>query len=112
MLLGGHAMPESSAPSPDELPSATPDATWLRDSLATDRTELANERTLLAYVRTALAFAITGGTVLHLLTGPLTTAGGVLLLLAGAATAVIGVWRYGRMHARLAASRTPRERAR
>ena len=94
------------------LPAPAPDALILRDYLAADRTELANERTLLAYVRTALAFAITGGSVLHLLTGPRTTAGGVLLLLAAAATAVVGVWRYRRMRVRLAAARTPRERAR
>lgn len=108
------AEPTPLAPPPESQPPAVPaiEATLLRNVLAADRTELANERTLLAYVRTALAFAITGGSVLHLLTGPLSTIGGVLLLLAGFTTFAIGAWRYRRVHARLAASRALREDAR
>ena len=41
--------------------------TFLRDRLASKRTELANERTLLAYLRTAVGFAVAGGTVIHFL---------------------------------------------
>ncbi|MBM4415525.1 MAG: DUF202 domain-containing protein [Chloroflexi bacterium] len=95
---------------PDLGPRAAadePGALILRDYLTADRTALANERTLLVYARTALALAITRGSVLRLPTGPPSTTGGVLLLLAGATTFVVGAERYRRARARLAALRLP-----
>ena len=72
-----------------------PDRMILRDHLARDRTALANERTLLAYVRTAIALLAAGGTLLKFFWDSLLIrALGVLLIVAGAATAALGAWRF------------------
>ena len=74
----------------------------LRDELATERTRLANERTLLAYVRTALALAAGGGALLHFFPGYRSLFGIAWVLIAlGAATIVIGTWRFLAVRRRL-----------
>jgi len=69
--------------------------TQLRDQLAVERTRLANERTLLAYIRTALALAGGGAVLLQFFPSHPSLFGiAWLLVLTGAATIVIGVYRY------------------
>lgn len=66
----------------------------LRDFLAADRTMLANERTFLSYTRTALAFVIGGASLIHFLSGAITDVGGVTMIVLGAISFVVGVYRY------------------
>jgi len=59
------------------------------------RFSLANERTFLAWERTALGMLGGGVAVLHLLDrDPMVWVLGALLLAGGAASAVLGWWRY------------------
>lgn len=73
----------------------------LRDHLAIDRTVLANERTLLSYLRTAFAFTVAGLTFLQFFEGGALRVLGVTLLPVSALTAIIGVYRFLLVRARL-----------
>lgn len=75
----------------------------LRDRLALDRTVLANERTLLAHVRTALGLLAAGAGLIHFLDDPVTMALGWTLAGLAPLSLGVGVWRFVRMRARLAA---------
>ncbi len=66
----------------------------LRDYLAADRTALANERTFMSYLRTALAFVIGGASAIHFLGGVEVEVAGAALIVAGAVTFTVGMWRY------------------
>lgn len=69
----------------------------LRDHLAADRTILANERTFLAYIRTALTLFVAGLSFVHfhILSLPLADGAiGGLLMLIGAITFFLGLYRY------------------
>ena len=69
--------------------------TQLRDELALERTHLANERTVLAYVRTALALAGGGAVLLQFFPShPSLFAIAWLLVATGAATLIIGTYRF------------------
>lgn len=68
----------------------------LRDQLAIDRTVLANERTLLAYIRTSLAMIAAGVTVVQLFEQRVYQFSGSVLIVIGAATALLGVRSYRR----------------
>ena len=62
--------------------------------MALDRTRLSNERTFLAYIRTSLAFFAAGAALLHFFPLTSTHVMGWLLLGLGAATIIIGGWRF------------------
>ena len=67
----------------------------LRDELAVERTRLANERTLLAYIRTALALAAAGAILLQFFPSyPSLFSIAWVLVVVGAATMVIGTYRF------------------
>ncbi|MEM6798050.1 MAG: DUF202 domain-containing protein [Planctomycetota bacterium] len=83
----------------DDTPPPTSTA---RDRLALERTRLANERTVLAYARTAIMLAATGVSLLKFFRdGPLTVAGGWILIAAAASVAVIGYRRCRRLAKKL-----------
>ena len=74
----------------------------LRDHLAVERTHLANERTVLAYVRTALALAAGGAVLLQLFPAlPVLLWLSWLLMLAGCALLIFGVYRFLTVRAQL-----------
>ncbi len=85
-----------------------PEDTAARDRLALQRTVLANERTLLAYVRTAIALVAAGGSSIHFLEGTIPDGLGWVLIATGVVTQVVGIWRYRRLRAVLAAEARPR----
>ena len=71
----------------------------VRDRLAVTRTKLANERTLLAYVRTAVMLVASGATLWRLQPwGEADRTLGAITMLAGAATMLVGIWRFYRTH--------------
>jgi putative membrane protein len=80
----------------------------LRDHLAYDRTVLAHERTLLSYLRTSIALLAAGGTLVKLFPdeAALVRLGTVLLVLGGAA-AIIGIWRFVAVRAKLSITYKP-----
>ncbi len=71
--------------------------TFVRDTLARDRTVLANERTLLAYIRTALALSGAGATFITFFDSRAMLIVGWTLVPLGALAMVVGAWRYLRM---------------
>jgi putative membrane protein len=62
----------------------------LRDHLALDRTILANERTFLAYIRTTLALVVVGATLVQITDDRQLVSLGILAIMAGIATLLIG----------------------
>jgi putative membrane protein len=72
----------------------TPDGHTLADRLAIERTRRAHERTLLAYIRTGLVIVAAGIGVAEYFANPPAPTVGVLVILAGIGTLVIGVWRF------------------
>lgn len=75
--------------------------TYVRDTLALDRTRLANERTLLAYIRTALAVAVVGATLIQFFASrSARITGGAFVVVAGLMV-VLGAIRYRRMQMKL-----------
>jgi len=81
----------------------------LRDHLAMDRTTLANERTFLAYIRTALSFSIVGATCIKFLSSRLAIMGGWALVAVALVLAIVGVWRYRKVHNRIAVAQSSSE---
>lgn len=75
----------------------------LRDRLAAQRTMLANERTLLAYLRTAIAFAAAGAWAVHFLDSTALDVLGWILVALAVVAVVVGVVRYRRIRALVAA---------
>jgi putative membrane protein len=73
----------------------------IADELAVERTRLANERTLLAYVRTGLAVVAGGLAVLQFVQTDRAGWIGAGLLIGGAVTLGIGIYRYARARKRL-----------
>ena len=79
-----------------------PDKMILRDHLAYDRTVLANERTLLSYFRTAIALLAGGGTLIKLFPDESDMVNlGVVLLILGILSGLVGVVRFIAVRKRL-----------
>ena len=74
----------------------TPDGHTLADRLAIERTRRAHERTLLAYIRTGLVIVAGGVGIAEYFADPPAPTVGVLVMLTGIGTLVIGVWRFVR----------------
>jgi putative membrane protein len=77
--------------------------TYLRDSLAIQRTQLANERTLLAAIRTGLGLAAAGAGVIKVMNEPIAWMIGLVLITSGAVTLSVGVRRFYRVREQLRA---------
>ncbi|MCF8081602.1 MAG: DUF202 domain-containing protein [Deltaproteobacteria bacterium] len=69
---------------------------FVRDHLASCRTDLANQRTFLSYFRTALACFISGLAFIKFFGHPFVAALGWILLPTGVVAMVLGVISYGR----------------
>ena len=78
----------------DLLPPVRKKKAKLRAHLSLNRTVLANERTFLAYLRTSLALFAFGITLIKVFKDVSTSIAGGAILLAGAATLLMGLLRY------------------